>query len=140
MLKHVLMILAVAMSGGCASHATLTGQSGLGATAGVLAPTWPDPHTLVVQLDGKHYAGEWSSSPCFTDECRGVFRNVLRIHRRHIRKGEAILAAPDGVRLECRWVAYLSKVDGMCRGQGGQVYKLKSAKVTQAAQPARSTA
>ncbi len=130
MMNRGLMILALAMLGGCASHVALTGQDDVEATVGILVPTWLEPQSMEVPLDGKRYVGEWSSSACFTDECRGVFRNVLRIHRRHIRKGEAVLAAPDGGRLECRWASYPPKVDGICRAQDGRVYKLKTAKVT----------
>lgn len=134
------MILALAMLGGCASHVALTGQDDVEATVGILVPTWLEPQSMEVPLDGKRYVGEWSSSACFTDECRGVFRNVLRIHRRHIRKGEAVLAAPDGGRLECRWASYPPQVDGTCRAQDGRVYELKTAKAPRAARLARPTA
>jgi hypothetical protein len=140
MMNRGLMILALVMLGGCSSHVALTGQDDVEATVGILVPTWLEPQSMEVLLDGKRYVGEWSSSACFTDECRGVFRNVLRIHRRHIRKGEAVLAAPDGGRLECRWVSYPPKMDGICRTQDGRVYKLKVAKATYAAELAKSTA
>ncbi len=138
-MKFGVMILAMAMMDGCASHMALTGKDDVEATVGILAPSWLEPHTMEVQLDGKRYVGQWSSSACFTDECRGVFRNVLRIYRRHIRKGEAVLAATDGGRLECQWVSYPPKMDGLCRARDGRIYKLKVTKATQAAELAKST-
>lgn len=116
----------LALLSACAAPIALTGPDGAQA-AGTLTLAWLEPHAMEVRLEGKRYAGEWRSSVCFTAECRGVYRDVPRIHRRHIHQGEAILAATDGSRLACRWVSHLPEVDGTCKAADGRVYRLKAA-------------
>lgn len=111
----------------CASPVVLTAPEGATQATGTLTLTWLEPHALEVTLDGKRYVGEWTSQICSTDECRGVYRDVPRIHRRHIRKGHAVLMAADGSRIECDWVSHLPELDGTCKTSDGRVFRLKSA-------------
>jgi hypothetical protein len=114
---------------GCASSVPLSGEDQAG-VSGTLSLDWVQPHAIEIQLDGETYAGEWTSSVCKTDACRGKFRNVLKIHRRHIHRGEAVLTAKSGVRMNCEWVSHLPEVDGQCRMQDGRLFKLKASKTT----------
>ncbi len=95
--------------------------------SGTLSLEWIAPHAIEIQLDGMQYRGDWSSSVCTTDACRGIFRNVLKIHRRHIHHGQAVLSAKSGSRLDCEWVSHLPEIDGVCRAQDGRLFKLKAA-------------
>ena len=122
-MRRILILTTLAWLAGCATPVALTAPEGASNT-GRLTLTWLEPHAMEVQLLGKRYTGEWSSSACLTDECRGVYRDVLRIHRRHIRQGEASLTAPDGSRLDCRWVSHLPELEGNCTAQDGRVYRL----------------
>lgn len=125
MTRALVILPTLGLLAACASPVVLTGPEGAMA-AGTLTVSWLEPHAMEVRLEGKRYMGEWSSSACFTDECRGIYRDVLRIHRRHIRQGQAILTAADGARLECRWVSHLPEVDGNCTSQDGRVFKLRA--------------
>ncbi len=117
---------------GCASSVPLAGndQAGVLGTLylGTLYLDWLQPHAIEVQLDGVTYVGAWTSNVCKTDICRGKYRNVLKIHRRHIHHGEAVLTAKNGLRLECEWVSHLPEVDGQCRTQDGRLFKLLNVK------------
>ncbi len=92
--------------------------------AGTLILEWVQPQAIEIQLDGVTYAGAWTSRLCTTDACRGKFRNVRKIYRRHIHHGEADLTAKSGARMHCEWVSYLPEVDGQCRTQDGRLFKL----------------
>lgn len=122
-----MLILLLPLLSACASQVALTTPDGVRQAEGTLSVAWLEPHAMEVVIDGKRYVGEWTSSACSTDECRGVYRDVLRIHRRHIRQGHAVLVAKDGSRVECEWVSHLPELDGTCKTQDGRVYKLKSA-------------
>lgn len=115
---------AVGLLAGCAGPVVAPAPDG-GQVAGTLMPDWREHRTVEVRLDGKRYAGEWTSKPCFTSRCRGVYWNVPRIHRAHVRAGEATLAAGDGSRLECRWVSHPPELDGHCTTQDGRLFKLR---------------
>ena len=122
-MRRILILTTLAWLAGCATPVALTAPEGASNT-GRLTLTWLEPHAMEVRLEGKRYMGEWSSSACFTDQCRGIYRDVPRIHRRHIRQGQATLATADGARLECRWVSHLPEVDGNCTSQDGRVFRL----------------
>jgi len=92
--------------------------------AGTLILDWVQPQAIAIQLDGVTYTGAWTSHVCTTDACRGKFRNVRKIYRRHVQHGEADLTAQNGARLHCEWVSYLPEVDGQCRSQDGRLFKL----------------
>lgn len=124
--KWLLIFLPFLLSA-CASQVALKGTEGATPVAGTLSLAWLEPNAVEVVIDGKRYVGELTSSVCSTDECRGVYRDVLRIHRRHVRKGHAVLVAKDGSRVECDWVSHMPELDGTCKTQDGRVYKLKSA-------------
>lgn len=124
-MTKALIFPALALVAACASPVVLVGPDGA-ASAGTLTIAWLEPYDMEVQLDGKRYVGAWISSPCFTDACRGAYRDVPRVHRRHIRQGEAILTTTDGTRLDCRWVSHLPEVDGTCTSQDGRVFKLRA--------------
>ncbi len=79
---------------------------------------------IELKLDDVHYVGSWTDGPCFTDFCRGDFRNVPRMYRRHVRHGEAELAASNGTRMNCLWVSYRDQIRGSCRTEDGQGYTL----------------
>lgn len=115
---------------GCAS-VPLVGDD-QASVAGTLSLDWLQPHAIEIQLDGVTYTGAWTSSVCTTDACRGKFRNVLKIHRRHIHQGEAVLTAKNSARLECNWVSHLPEVDGQCRTQDGRLFKLQATKTASA--------
>jgi hypothetical protein len=123
MTRALVMLPTLSLLAACASPVALTGPEGAMA-AGTPTMSWLEPHAMEVRLEGKRYVGEWRSSACFTDACRGTYRDVPRIHRRHIRQGQAILTAADGARLECRWVSHLPEVDGNCTSQDGRIFKL----------------
>lgn len=111
---------------GCASNVPLVGDDQAG-VSGTLSLDWVQPHAIEIQLDGVTYTGEWTSSVCATDACRGIFRDVLKIHRRHIHQGEAVLSAKTGAWMRCEWVSHLPEVDGQCRTQDGRLFKLRAA-------------
>lgn len=125
MTRTLVMLPALSLLAACATPVAFTGPEGA-LIAGTLTVGWLEPRAMEVQLEGKRYMGEWSSSACFTDACRGIYRDVLRIHRRHIRQGQASLTAADGARLECRWVSHLPELDGNCTSQDGRMFKLKA--------------
>lgn len=125
MTRALVILPTLSLLAACAGPVALTGPEGAMA-AGTLTVSWLEPHAMEVRLEGKRYVGEWSSNACFTDECRGIYRDVLRIHRRHIRQGQATLAAADGAGLECRWVSHLPEVDGNCTSQDGRVFRLRA--------------
>jgi len=108
---------------GCASSVPLVGDD-QASLSGTLLLDWVQPHAIEIQLEGVTYTGAWTSRVCTTDACRGIFRNVLKIHRRHIHRGEAVLTAKNGVRMNCEWVSHLPEVDGLCRTQDGRLFKL----------------
>lgn len=110
---------------GCASSVPLAGNEQAG-VSGTLYLEWLQSQSIEVRLDGVTYIGAWTSSVCKTDICRGKYRNVLKIHRRHIHQGKAVLTAKDGARMECGWISYLPEVDGQCRAQDGRLFKLKA--------------
>jgi len=114
-------------TGGCASHLPAVGndQSDF---AGTLILEWVQPQAIEIQLDGVTYAGAWTSHRCTTDICRGKFRNLWKIYRRHIHHGEADLTAKNGARMHCEWVSYLPEVDGQCRTHDGRLFKLLAVK------------
>ncbi len=122
-----LLIFLLPLLTACASQVPITASDPADRIVGTLGVAWLEPKVMEVVVDGKRYTGEWSSQICATDECRGAYRNVLRIHRRHIRKGHAVLVAADGSRVECEWVSHLPELEGTCKTQDGRVYKLKSA-------------
>jgi hypothetical protein len=96
------------------------------AAAGTIQIGWLRPNNAGIRLDGKLYAGEWSDSRCLTQQCRGEFWNVGKIHRQHIRKGAAELVAKDNSRLNCEWVSHDKKVVGTCRADDGRLYRLQA--------------
>lgn len=126
-MKRWLFPVALVLLNGCASTLDLN-SSDAPIVAGTLSLDWIAPHTIELQLDGMRYAGDWTSRVCTTDACRGMFRNVPKIHRRHIHQGRAMLTAQNGARLDCEWVSHLPELDGACRAQDGRLFKLKSGK------------
>ena len=101
--------------------------------AGTLILEWVQPQAIEIQLDGMTYAGVRTSHLCTTDACRGKFRNIRKIYRRHIHHGEADLTAKNDARMHCEWVSYFPEVDGQCRTQDGRLFKLHAAKPVPAA-------
>jgi hypothetical protein len=124
-MKRRVFLAAIALLAGCSSTAALNGSDDA-AVAGVLTLEWVKPHAIEIRLDGMRYVGEWTSSVCTTDACRGKYRNVLRMYRRHIERGEATLTAPNGARLDCDWLSYLPEVEGECRAPDGRLFKLRA--------------
>lgn len=122
--SHLLAILAFALTGCASSNVALKDANDAPQALGTLTLTWLVHNSMEVTLDGKRYVGEWESERCLNLECRGVYRNVSRIHRRHIQEGQAVLKTKDGERLDCEWVSHLPDVQGTCRAQDGRVFKL----------------
>ncbi len=119
-------LLAFSVLTGCATtDVALSSADKPEAGAGALQIVWLLPNRAEIRLDGKRYVGEWNDSRCFTPECRGEFRNVLKLHRRHIRNGSAELVADENTRMNCEWVSHDKKVIGACRTNDGRVYRLQ---------------
>lgn len=125
-MKHWLAPIALAsLLNGCATISDLQSPDAQ-QISGVLSVDWIEPHAIEIQYAGMRYTGDWTSHVCKTDACRGRFRNVLKIHRRHIHQGHAVLNANNGSSLVCEWVSHLPEVHGTCRAQDGSLFKLKS--------------
>lgn len=119
-------LLAFSVLTGCATtDVALSSADKPEAGAGALQMVWLLPNRAEIRLDGKRYVGEWNDSRCFTPECRGKFRNVLKLHRRHIHHGSAELVADENTRMNCEWVSHDKKVIGACRTNDGRVYRLQ---------------
>jgi hypothetical protein len=116
-----LLVTALALLSGCTKLAIRQAPDDVVAEQS-LKPVWIAPDGIEIQLDGKQYNGTRTSHRCVTDACRGDFRNVPRIYRRHIEQGQASLTARDGSSLDCAWVSYLPEADGYCRAQDGRVF------------------
>lgn len=112
----------LALLAGCSSPLALRGETGT--HAGALSLTWLQPQDIEIILDGKRHTGAWSSRTCHTDSCRGIYRNLLKHHRRHIEQGQAVLTSADGGRLECTWVSHLPDLEGTCKSADGRVFRL----------------
>lgn len=125
-MKKWLFISLLPLIGACTSPVALTGPDAAPTGAGTLNLTWLASNSMEVVLDGQRYVGEWTSIRCSTDACRGVYRNVPRIHRRHIRQGQAELVAQDGARMTCEWVSHLPEVQGTCTTQDGRKFLLEA--------------
>lgn len=120
-----LPIVLLPLLGACATPVSLSGPADVAPGAGTLSLAWLAGNTMAVGLDGQRYVGGWTSHLCTTDACRGEFRNVPRIHRRHIRAGAAELVAQDGARMTCAWVSHLPQVQGSCTTADGRTYRLE---------------
>ncbi len=129
-MKLLMLILPLVALVGCASNVALKDASDATQAIGTLTLSWLHPNSMEVMLDGKRYVGEWNNERCLNVECRGVYRNVLRVHRKHIYKGQATLKSKDEDRMECEWVSHRPDVRGTCRTQDGRVFRLEEAKPT----------
>lgn len=126
MLGKISAVLAFGLLAGCTTtDVALSPPGNAEAGTGTLQVVWLLPNTAEIRLDGMRYVGEWSDGRCFTPECRGVFRNVSKIHRRHIRNGTGEFVANDHARLSCRWVSHDKKVVGACQADDGRRFQLK---------------
>lgn len=128
-MKHwkISALLAFSMLTGCATtDVALSSADKPEAGAGALQIIWLLPNRAQIRLDDKRYVGEWRASRCFTQECRGEFWNIGKIHRQHIRKGVADLVAKDNTRLNCEWVSHDQEVIGACRTDDGRIYRLRA--------------
>ncbi len=123
-MRRLILILPLIALTGCASNVALKDASDATQAVGTLTLTWLIHNSMEVTLDGKRYVGEWDSKRCLNVECRGVYGNVAKVHRRHIDKGQAILESREGDRLDCEWVSHLPDVQGTCRARDGRVFKL----------------
>lgn len=124
-MHKLLPLLLLPLVGACTTTpVAVKAPDGQPATSGTLTVAWLARDTMEVDLGDRHYTGTWTSSLCSSDICRGVFRNVPRIHRRHIRHGEADLVADDGSRLRCTWVSHLPQVRGHCLTDDGRRFEL----------------
>jgi len=127
-MKRPMLILPLIALAGCASNEVLKDVSDTPQAVGTLTLTWLVHNSMEVTLDGKRYVGAWDSERCLNVECRGVYWNVPKVHRRHIAKGQANLTSRDGDRMDCEWVSHLPDVQGTCRAQDGRAFKLVEAK------------
>lgn len=127
-MKRLMLILSLITLTGCASNVPLKDASDATQTMGTLTLTWLVHNSMEVTLDGKRYVGEWDNEHCLEAECRGVYWNVPKAHRRHIAKGQANLTSGEGDRLDCKWLSHLPDVQGTCRAQDGRTFKLVEAK------------
>lgn len=125
-MKNWLLLSLLPLIGACTTPIGLTGPDATTPGVGTLYLTWLAANSMQVDLDGQRYEGKWTSTRCYTDICRGVYRNVPRIHRRHIRRGHAELVTPDGARMTCEWVSHLPEVHGSCTTQDGRKYLLEA--------------
>jgi hypothetical protein len=122
-----LLITALPLLGACADPNSLSRLN----AAHSLDVTWLGANNMQIELDNQRYAGASTSSPCFTDACRGVYRNVSRLHRSHIQQGQAELVSPTGSRMACEWVSHLPELHGVCTTEDGRRFLL----VDQGAKP-----
>ena len=127
-MKRLMLILPLIALTGCASSVVLKDAADTPQAMGTLTLTWLLNNYMEVTLDGKRYVGEWDSERCLDVECRGGYSNVSKVHRRHIREGQATLKSMEGDSLNCKWVSHLPDVKGTCRAQDGRVFKLVEAK------------
>jgi hypothetical protein len=127
-MKHLMLILPLVALAGCASNVALKDARDATQAMGTLTLTWLHSNTMEVTLDGKRYEGEWDSERCLDVECRGAYSTVSKVHRRHIREGQAVLKTKEGDRLDCEWVSHLPDVKGTCRTLDGRTFKLVEAK------------
>lgn len=125
-MKKWLLITLLPLFGACTTPGALTGPEADTPGASPLNVTWLPANSMEVVLDGQRYVGTWTSFICSTDACRGVYRNVPRTHRRHIRQGQAELVAQDGARMTCEWVSHLPEVHGTCTTQDGRKFPLEA--------------
>ncbi len=125
MSKWKMVFLPFLVAGCATTEVALTSNEKSEAGTGTLQLVWLWPNRVEIALDGKRYVGEWADSRCFTPQCRGEFFNVPKLHRRHIRKGSAELAAQDDTRLICEWVSHDKKVIGACQANDGHKFELK---------------
>lgn len=129
-MKRLMLILPLLALAGCASNVALKDDSNATQAVGTLTLTWLQPNSMEVTLDGKRYVGEWDSERCLDAECRGAYRAMSKVHRRHIREGQAVLKTKEGDRMDCEWVSHLPDVKGTCRSQDGRTFRLEEAKPT----------
>ncbi|MEW6119314.1 MAG: hypothetical protein AB1593_04410 [Pseudomonadota bacterium] len=124
-ISNVLILFALGGLAGCAGLGqSPTAADGLAPDAGFLKLMHPAAALAEVSLDGKRYVGEWHERRCFTTECRGVFWNIGKVQRKHVRRGDTTLMADDASRLACSWVRYREKVVGRCEDPDGRVFRL----------------
>ncbi len=127
-MKRLMLILPLIALTGCATNVALKDASDATQAVGTLTLTWLIHNSMEVTLDGKRYVAEWESERCLNVECRGAYSNVPKVHRRHIKEGQAVLKTREGDRLDCEWVSHLPDVMGTCRAQDGRVFKLAESK------------
>jgi len=128
-MKHgkISALLALSLFTGIATpNVALSATDQSEAGAGTVQIVWLRPNRARIHLDDQRYVGEWRERRCFTQECRGEFWNIGKIHRQHIRKGVAELVAKDNKRLNCAWVSHHQEVIGTCRADDGRVYRLQA--------------
>lgn len=127
-MKYLSIPILLLMLAGCSTtHVALSNAEQPGAGAGILRIAWLGPDRAEILLEGKAYVGEWADSLCFTPQCRGVFFNVAKIERRHVRRGSAELFAKDQASLSCEWVSHKKELVGTCQADDGRVFQLKGA-------------
>lgn len=78
-------------------------------------------------LDGVRFEGAWQEHRCYTPECRGTFRNVVSVERKHVYRGSADLAAPGATQLHCTWVRLHREFSGACVAEDGRLFRLAMA-------------
>lgn len=126
--KHLVTLLSLLLLGGCSTTGLkLTGAEGGAVGDGAVRLTAIEPHELELRVDGKRFVGPWTTESCTTETCGSAYSEASRTHKRHIRKGRAVLRAEDGAGLHCDWISHLPKVDGTCRLADGRSFKLRGA-------------
>jgi hypothetical protein len=125
-MKYWIFITALLLAGCTTTNVALSPADKAAIGAGTLQIVWLLPNRAEITLDGKRYVGEWSDGRCFTPECRGEFRNVLKHHRNHIRNGAAELVAKDSSQLNCKWVSHDNEVVGTYQAEDGRTYRLRA--------------
>ncbi len=126
-MKRLMLILPLVALAGCASNVALKNDSNVTQAMGTLTLTWLQQNSMEVMLDGKRYVGEWDSDRCLNVECRGAYSTMSKVHRRHIKEGQAVLKTKEEDRMDCKWVSHLPDVKGTCRTQDGRVFRLEEA-------------
>ena len=123
-MKTLALVAAMLILAGCASEVALKDAADTPQGSGILHITWLQPKSVEIMLDGKSFEGLWTSRPCTTLTCPDVYGRVARIHRRHLRKGQAELTSKEGERLVCEWITHLPVVEGTCRAPDGRQFRL----------------
>lgn len=119
-MKKLIVLIAAALTAGCATTSvTLYPPGGGTEIAGIITRGMFGSNQIEIPLDGKVYRGEWRTEPA-----PDLPDAKSRLHKRHVGRTHAELAAEDGSRLSCNWTFHGEKGEGVCKGPDAREYRL----------------